>query len=136
MGGGQGGGVPENPDPVSIPDKGGEEDPPPEMDAKEEAASEPDEDQHQGDGIRTPSPSEEGDMADQQPLEEPMGPPPAAPEDGGAGNANLQNPRPRVRSEPLIDRDILRRAVQFQGNYDEIARRGRRRGNGSSRPEQ
>ena len=65
-------------------------------------------------------------MPDQQPLDEPMEPPPAAPDEGGAGDANLQGPRPQVDQEPFFEREILHRAVQYRGSYDETARRGRR----------
>ena len=105
------------------------------MDAKEEAVSEPDEDPYQDDGVRIPSPSEEGDVADPPPPDEPPEPPPTAPGDGGARSENLQDQflqapqghRLRINSEPVIDSDIRHRRVRFQGNYDEIARRGRRK---------
>ena len=132
----------EPPTPVLVRDEDGETDPAPEMDAKEEAVSEPDEEPYQDDGVRAPSPSEEGDAADPPPPDEPPEPPPAAPGAGGAENENLQDqffqvpqdqffqapqgPRRRINSAPIIDSDIRHREVRFRGNYDETARRGRR----------
>ena len=126
VGGGARGEAPEPPSQVSSPEGVGGDNPPPALDIKEEVAPEPDADPRQGAGVRAPSPSEGEDMPDQQPLDEPMEPPPAAPDEGGAGDANPQGPRPQVDQEPLFERDILRRAVQYQGSYDETARRGRR----------
>ena len=133
--------VTEPPSRVSPPKGVGGDNLPPALGIKEEAVPEPDADLHQDAGVGALGPGEEEGVPDQQPLDEPLDPPPAAPGDGGAGNANLQahllrvpqDPGPQVDQGSSFDRETLHRAVQFRGSCNETARRGRRRREGSPR---